>query len=78
LAFLGWASAALALSYGAGMSAGLALFVLFYLRWQSGRSLRAAVAVSALTWIVLQGVLVSLLRIRLFEGAWVRWATWLW
>jgi hypothetical protein len=60
------------------MSAGLTLFVMLYLRLQAGQRWPAAAAVGVGTWLVLQGVLVSVLGVRLFEGVWSSRVTWPW
>ena len=73
LAFLGWACVLLALSSALGMAIGLSLFVLLYLRLQSGERWPVAAGVAACAWGVLYGVLALALRINLFEGYVMRW-----
>jgi hypothetical protein len=73
LAFLGWACVLLALSSALGMVIGLPVFVLLYLRLQSGERWPVAAGIAACAWGVLYGVLALALRINLFEGCIMRW-----
>jgi hypothetical protein len=68
LAMFAWLLLLPGFAMAGGLAFGLPVFLALYLRFRSRLGWTSALAAAAVLWFVLYGVLVLLLRVRLYEG----------
>jgi hypothetical protein len=70
---LGWVAVLLGASLVLGMTWGLPLFVLLYLRLRAGERVTVAAMAAVALWVVLFGVLSAILHVHLYDGLLHAW-----